>query len=118
MISPKLPATMGLRCKALRTSLKMTQKEVALKASISQPSYSVIESGDTKVNEVKATTVLALAKTLRTSPDYLLGLTSDPAAIVNLTAQQNDVLSMFGQMTQPMRESCLLFMRALVAAHK
>lgn len=112
---PPTPTTMGTRARALRKSLDMTQKEVAFKAGISQPSYSVIESGETKVEEVKATTIVMLARALRTSPDYLLGLTPSPISASALSLAESELLALFGRMSKAVRDSWLSCLRVIVA---
>lgn len=113
---PPTPTTMGSRVRALRKAQGMTQREVAFKAGISQPSYSVLESGETKVEEVKATTIVMLAKALKTNPDYLLGLTPSPVAGAALTLEQSELLTLFSAMPQEMQTSWLSSFRTLVGA--
>ena len=67
----------GERIRARRKELKIRQVELALKINRSAQVVSNWERGYTPV--IPHDDVLALATTLETNPNYLLGLTDDPA---------------------------------------
>ena len=69
--------TIGKRIKALRRKRGLTQEELARRAGMRQGMISRIESG--QADEVETSTLIALAKGLEVSTDWLLGLTPDTA---------------------------------------
>lgn len=66
--------TIALRIKQRRQQLGLTQADLALRAGISQTQISKYELGQ---NEPTAYAILALAKALNTSSDWMLGLTDE-----------------------------------------
>ena len=71
-------AAMGLRIKAQRESLGLSQDELAIKLGYKgKASISRIESG---ANEIPTSKLLRLADIMGTSVAYLMGWASDPSA--------------------------------------
>lgn len=73
----------GNRVKSLRVGLRLTQDDLTRHVQeitggmLRRPNLSKIETNS--YGEAGTWVVVALAKALRTSPDYLLGFTDDPA---------------------------------------
>ncbi len=64
------------RLRDLREDHDLTQKQLAEKLDMSQTGYSKYETGE---NDVPTHVLLKLAALYRTSVDYLLGVTDEPA---------------------------------------
>lgn len=69
-----LPGTVNERIGDLRTSRGLQQKELAEMIGVSSSQLSRIENGET--TNINADTIAKLAKALRVSTDYILGLTT------------------------------------------
>ena len=67
---------MGARIAALRRHAGLSQAELAQRLQISASAMGMYEQGR---REPSADTLVALARELRVSTDYLLGCTDDPA---------------------------------------
>lgn len=65
---------LGERLKAAREAAGMSQADVAKAIGVSQPAYCYMENGD-KVPSLPV--AKQLAKTLKTSLDYLVGVNND-----------------------------------------
>ena len=66
----------GERIKYLRTIQQISQTDLALAVGTNQARISKYENGESDAN---GDTVAALARSLNTTTDYLLGLTDDPS---------------------------------------
>lgn len=60
---------LGTRVKLLRQLAGLNQQELAHRVGIAQPSLSEIEAN--KTDEIKASTLMALAEALKVTPEYL-----------------------------------------------
>ena len=80
IIFPTIEAmkSMGERIRDLRKARKLSQKALCEVAGIKQSSLSDIETGETSAQELKALTLLGLAKGLRADPEFLLTGKGDP----------------------------------------
>lgn len=81
------PATFGARARRYRNDLGLNQEELVKAlakygAEISQPYWSMCETSDRIPN---GAVVAAVAKVLRVSADYLLGLTDDQTPAIDRT---------------------------------
>lgn len=72
-----VPETLGERVSELRKYHGLTQIEVCRIAKIKQPSLSDIENNVTKVEDLKARTLVGLARALKADAEYLLHGTGD-----------------------------------------
>lgn len=67
---------MYARIRELRDDADKKQNEVAKYLGMSQTGYSKYETGE---NDIPTATLIALAKYYKTSVDYILGITDNPA---------------------------------------
>jgi transcriptional regulator with XRE-family HTH domain len=74
---PEAGQTVGQRLLARRKHLGLTQAQLAQMTGMSQGSIARIETG--KAEEVQSSTLIALAKQLKVTADYLLGLVEEEA---------------------------------------
>lgn len=72
--TPKRIGIRGDRVRAARTALEWSQFELASRSQIHPSAISQVEKG---VKELNALSVVALAKAMAVSSDYLLGLSAD-----------------------------------------
>lgn len=66
---------LGKRMRQRRRALDLTQEQLEALAGIQQSHISAMEKG--RIQIVKSDTLIRLAKALRVSSDWLLGLTED-----------------------------------------
>ena len=66
---------LGERVRHARLAAKMTQEQLAELSGLKQFHISRIENGDIK--DIKGDTIVRLARALRVSTDYLLGMDED-----------------------------------------
>lgn len=66
---------LGKRVRHARLAAKMTQEQLAELSGLKQFHISRIENGDIK--DIKGDTIVRLARALRVSTDYLLGMDED-----------------------------------------
>ncbi|MBO5254026.1 MAG: helix-turn-helix transcriptional regulator, partial [Clostridia bacterium] len=64
------------RIRDLREDKDLNQTQISKMLGMSQTGYSKYETGE---NDVPTTVLIKLAKFYKTSTDYILGLTDDPA---------------------------------------
>jgi len=93
-----IPSTFGRRLAAARKRQDLTQEQLAARANIPAAVISHFETGVR--SSASAENLVKLADALRTSVDYLLGRTDDPAPmtsdlekrVARLTAESRDLL--------------------------
>lgn len=79
--------TIGYRISKARRHMNINQKELALRANITEGSLSRYEND---IREPKAAAITQLAEALNVSTDYLLGLTDDMEVQNNRLADKSD----------------------------
>lgn len=105
---------MGKRIRALRKVVDLTQKEAAKIAGISQPSWSDLESGDTKAAEMKAATLLGVARALKSTPEYVLLGHGPPMALMAMTDDEITLLSTYRDLSNKVDQGKIIgFVQAL-----
>lgn len=72
-------STLGQRVRYLRKHRGLTQQDLADRLGISQPTVSLIETDETTMPS--GSTLAALCKALRTTPDFLVAGAGDPDSI-------------------------------------
>ena len=102
----------GKRVKGLRNALGLTQKQLAQKVGISQPSIANIEGGRTE--ELRGPTLAGLCKALNTNQDYLLTGKGDPGPIAIVTIDHKELLDIWSALDDLSRDSLLTSARALL----
>lgn len=83
----------GGRIKERRKALQLNQQQLSELAEISQTQISRYEIGE---NEPTAEVIAQLAEALKTSADYLIGITDDPSPkrqIDNLTTFEAEIIA-------------------------
>ena len=111
----------GGRVYALRKARAWTQQELAKKAKVGQSSLSDIETGTTKVKEVKAETIKGLANAFGVNPAFLLTGKDSPVVPENLTPEESEVVALHRELHQldpAMLEEVVSHFRRVVAARK
>ena len=104
---------LGGRIKTLRKALGLTQVQLAKTAAITQGSLSSIEQSDTK--ELKAGTILALAKALGTSPEWLKTGEGPPTEAERPTPDESEALHLFRALPPERRAEWLRHGRFLLS---
>ncbi len=79
--------TIGYRISKARRHMNINQKELALRANITEGSLSRYEND---IREPKAAAITQLAEALNVSTDYLLGLTDDMEVQNNRLSDKSD----------------------------
>ena len=112
---PPVPNVLADRVRALRKALGINQPALAELADIKQPSLSDIESGKTGADNIKAGTCVNLARALKTSPEYLLGISRSPVRPEVLEIEEAEVLTLYRDLkSRPkVQESVLSHLRIL-----
>jgi len=103
----------GARLREQRKKVKLTQKELAELLGLHQSAVCDYERGRA-VPSVK--TIAGLAVTLRTSADYLLGLTENPnpsRPVTALPAKEFELLEAFCSLPAEKRERAIGFLLGL-----
>ena len=93
--------TFGTRIKGLRVARGLTQIQLSGRAGITQGSLSAIERGNTK--GLKAGTILALAKALGTSPEWLQTGKGSPGEPVTPDPDEAEALHLFRALSPAIR---------------
>lgn len=83
----------GARVKSLRKARGLTQGELARAIGIKQPSLSELEQGESK--EPSAATLLAVARALQVSAEWLYTGIGNPLGNANLTDDETALLGAF-----------------------
>ncbi len=104
---------LGTRVRGLRKALGLTQVQLSRLAGITQGSLSSIENGDTK--ELRAETILALAKHLGTSPDWIRTGAGPPTEPERPTPDEAEALHLFRALPAERREEWLRHGRFLLS---
>lgn len=103
--------TIGTRVKALRQLRHMTQVQLAQKSKIAQPTISNIENAG-PTYEIDAKTLLALAKALATTPEYLFNGAMDEDHLEEVM-QEAELQAIFRELPRPAKESLILAARTV-----
>lgn len=103
----------GKRIKDLRRSLGLTQVRLAGLVGITQGALSSIETGET--HELKARTILKLARHLGTSPEFLKTGEGSPAESERPTPDEAEALHIFRALPEDRREEWLRSGRFLLS---
>lgn len=103
----------GTRIKGLRVARGLTQVQLSGRAGITQGSLSAIERGNTK--GLKAGTILALAKSLGTSPQWLQTGKGSPGEPVTPDPDEAEALHLFRALPPHVRAKWLSNGRWLLA---
>lgn len=83
--------TTGEKIKTLRTSMNMSQEELAVKIGKKKAAIHKYESG--LVENLKRKTIADLARALETTPAYLIGLSDDQEAVDPVDSRIDELLS-------------------------
>lgn len=110
--------TIGRRLKRLREQKELSQNALATYSGVGRSYIGQIEEGTSA--EIGASRLVALAKVLETSVDYLLGQTADPRPAGRLrpgelTYQEEELLALFRSMDDIGRQIALATLRAQAA---
>lgn len=102
----------GNRIKQCREELQLSQAEVAVKSGYkSRSTINKIELGQRNLSTAN---VAALAKTLKTTPAYLMGWTDDKNAEDTISPKKQIALEMFENLNDDQLEQITDFMRFLI----
>jgi transcriptional regulator with XRE-family HTH domain len=112
-MSMDLPARFGAALKRARAERGLTQEDVAERADISQPFYARLERG---LQLPSVPTLIALALSLRTTTDQLLGLSSIVPAVGEETPAETAALRRFLRKVRDRDASELLFLSDVLHA--
>lgn len=91
--------TIGKRIKALREDMDLSQKELAVKANITEATLSRYEND---LREPKVSVIIRLARELNTTTDFLLGVSEYPYCDKNhpvLGLGENKLLKIFSSLS-------------------
>lgn len=108
--------TFQQRLKDLRLSKNMSQKQLAEMLGTTNSSVCDWERGRTEPDK---TFVLKLADCLNVSTDYLLGRTDEMGNVImsesafQLSADEREVLSLYGTLSPSRKEDLKIYLRAL-----
>jgi transcriptional regulator with XRE-family HTH domain len=104
----------GRRVRARRNELGLKQGDLARLVGITQPSLSLIESGDTK--SLRGTTLVGLARALKTSTRWIMTGKGPHEVDPQLSAQEEELLQIFINLTDQNRKALLATGKALEGA--
>lgn len=104
----------GARIKGLRKSLGLTQPELAKLAKIQQGTLSELETGESK--NPRGDTLVRIAKALQVDPDWLVSGAGSPQRAVQPNPEQEELLSLWGDMTDGNRLALMATARALTGS--
>ncbi len=104
---------LGTRVRDLRKALGLTQVQLSRRAGITQGSLSSIENGETK--ELRAETILALAKHLGTSPEWIRTGIGPPTEPERPTPDESEALHLYRALPPSRREEWLRHGRFLLS---
>jgi transcriptional regulator with XRE-family HTH domain len=92
------PQSFGERVRALRKLRGMSQVALAKKAGIKQSSLSDIETGETTADNVKAPTMMGLAKALETNPGFLRSGQETPVKPETLSPEEAELIAVYREL--------------------
>jgi transcriptional regulator with XRE-family HTH domain len=101
----------GRRVRARRNELGLKQGDLARLVGITQPSLSLIESGDTK--SLRGTTLVGLARALKTSTRWIMTGKGPHEVDPQLSVQEEELLNIFLSLTDQNRKALLAAGKAL-----
>lgn len=106
--------TLSVRIKQLREQRGLSQEQLALDAGTSQRQISKYETGK---NDPTAQVLLALAVSLDTTTEYLLGRTDDPNRFLrgqaDLDAEEREIISAIRNQSSEQRQRIMNAVKAL-----
>ena len=94
------------------TALKMSQAELARRVGLTQPTINALFTGTTRTS----TKLTAIARTLRTTVEYLEGLTDDPTEEFSgdyLTEEEREWVELFRGLSEEDRAPLIAMARSL-----
>ena len=103
---------LGARVRALRKTLGLSQPKLASLVGIKQPSLSYIENNPS--NQIKQETLLALAKHLKTNPQWLSTGKGSPSDTVIATIDQTELIQLFTHLSEANQAAWLSIGRTLL----
>lgn len=101
----------GHRIRQRRKELDLTQMECASRIGIAQASLSEIETGETR--SLRGTTLVGLARVLKTTTRWLMTGKGPHEADAALSEQEEALLGIFTQLSQQNRAAILAAMQAM-----
>ena len=108
--------------KSRRLALNITLEEVAEIVGVSRATVSRWESGN--ISNMRRDRIALLADALRTSPDYIMGLTDDPNPVIEKPAPiaeselDNSLIKLLVKLTPDEIKQVDAFVQGLIAARK
>lgn len=109
----------SIKLKELRIENGINQRELAKICGLSPQCISAFENG---TNSPTVPSLLAISKALNVSTDYLLGRTDDLGAVVvpggaaQLSADEQEILSLYAELSPSRKEDLRIYLRALSGA--
>lgn len=103
----------GQRVKMMRKSLGMTQADLAQKVGIKQPSLSYIENNPSE--EIKQSTIRALAKALNTNTNWLATGKGSPSPVQTTSPDESEAVVLFNLLNDNNRLAWMTTGRTLLA---
>lgn len=83
MLNPK---EIGYRIKQRREELGLTLEDIASQVKVARSTIQRYEAGS--INRPKLPVLYSVSQALHVSPDWLLGITDDPAPVVSIGAEK------------------------------
>lgn len=106
---------LSVRIRQLREQQGLSQEQLALEAGTSQRQISKYETGK---NEPTAHVLFALAATLNTTSDYLLGRTDNPDRMLrdddDLDTDEREIINVIRSQSSEQRKKIMNAVKALV----
>lgn len=103
------------RIKELREAKKMTQVRLSIELNVSQETVSAYEKGKYYPSYQS---LLKLSEIFNTSVDYIMGL-SDKRTIQKSAGElQDQLLALFGELSEVNREKALAYMQGMIDCEK
>ena len=87
MLNPK---EIGYRIKQRREELGLTLEDIASQVKVARSTIQRYEAGS--INRPKLPVLYSVSQALHVSPDWLLGITDDPAPVVSIGAEKTAAL--------------------------
>lgn len=106
---------MGERIRLLRREHGLTQEELGKAVGLQRAAINKYEKG--RVENMKRSTIMKLAKVLHTTPSYLMGY-EDDKALSELTAIQEEVIEKFFSLTPKNQETLLGIIETLLQSQE
>ncbi|MBB4619129.1 helix-turn-helix domain-containing protein [Sphingomonas abaci] len=105
--------TLGQRIEERRAALGISQAELARRVGIRQSTLNSLINGDSRSSR----SIIDLARELRTTPEFLLGKSDDPAGFApspaDLPAQDRQLVDIFGSFKSSERSFLIEMLQAL-----